>query len=675
MRPASLFRAMCFGAAAVRSVAAPPVIPNDPDFAWQWGLRNTGQTVGEVAGVPGADIDAPGAWALHRGTSAVTVAIVGRGVDPHPEFAERLRTGRAFAGDLFDTSDTCPQGTHLAGIIGAAMDDGIGVAGVNGHTRLLPVRVFDGCLGTASATAAGIVWAADNGADVVLVATGFNAGDAALAAAVEYAEANDVLVIAHAGVTGDNMVVFPAAYPGCMAVSATNNRDEASSVSNHGLEVELAAPGTDIWTTGTNGGYTYVGSGLDPLAAAAFVVGAASLVRSYAPALSAADVRQILTDSADDLGEPGRDVVFGFGRLNARRALEMTPRPALRFEEVEPAPAVLPPGRASAFVVRIVGVSENVRAGLMRLRYRAEGATPFASKALVSLGDDRYLVVFPGFACDQRIEYYLSAVGDGGTLVADPPRGKLHHAVATTRVPRFTDDFETDRVWEAVGGDNTSGRWSRVIPTATSAQPGYDYSPGSGRSCFVTGQHFSGNDGTNDVDGGPVVLLSPIIALPPDEADHDVEVSYARWFYWDGVETEDFLKVELSRDAGVHWFTVETVASTGAWMEHAFRLSEFPGATGNQLRVRFSAADDPRDSLTEAAIDEFRVSVLPCPAVFGDADGNGAVDLADYSVLGGCLTGPGAIAQSGRCIPVDFDGNLTIDLRDFRSLLGAVSAP
>ncbi len=105
---------------AVPAQAAAEVIPNDPHFQLQWGLKNTGQTIKEQTGTVGADVRATVAWELHAGTSSVVVAIVGRGIDPHPEFADRLLEGHATVGDPFDTLDTCPHDTHLAGIIAAA---------------------------------------------------------------------------------------------------------------------------------------------------------------------------------------------------------------------------------------------------------------------------------------------------------------------------------------------------------------------------------------------------------------------------------------------------------------------------------------------------------------------------------------------------------------------------
>lgn len=639
--------------------------PDDPHFPLQWGLSNTGQTVEGQPGTAGADVQALEAWDIHAGTSPVVVAIVGRGVDPHPEFADRLLEGHATIGDPYDTLDSCPHDTHLAGIIAAATNNGVGIAGLNRRAWVLPVRVLDGCVsGTESSAAEGIRWAADHGADVILAAVQFYDGTAALADALEYAARHDAVVIAPVGSAGTTEVAFPAAFEECLAVSATTNQDTLSEASNYGSEVDLAAPGQGIWSTWTDGEYAYQQPARDTASASAFVAGVASLLRSYAPQLSASTVSQLLIDSADDLGDPGRDMYFGAGRVNAGRALETAAPPALRFEYVESFPTVIPPGVASSFVVRIAGEGETVVADSASLFYRND-SPQFSLRSLFELDRDLFVVELPAVACESTLEYFLAANGTGGTPVTDPPDApaRLHFAQVIHTEILFDDDFEEDQDWEIVGGDDESGRWTRVAPIGTSAQPGYDYTPDAGRYCYVTGQHYSGDDGTNDVDGGPVQLLSPILEL---EAPN-VEVSYARWFHCSGDGQEDFLTVELSRNGGATWSTVETVATTHAWVHHSFRLSEFPEVTGDQLRVRFSTADSPRDSLTEAAVDEFEVCALRCSVTPGDANHDGAVDRVDFGQMFDCWNGPAHQSPGDSCATLDFDRDYHVDMADYRS--------
>jgi len=665
---------LVLGCSVFPSLAGPASIPNDPDFVYQWALLNTGQTVNGQIGTVGADIRALPAWDIYPGSSSVIVAIVDTGVDPHPEFADRLLEGYAApsaGGDPYSTLDTASHGTHVAGIIGAATGNGVGIAGLNDKVWLLPVRVLQGTVGTEGSTAEGIVWAVDHGADIIVVPLQFYNGTPRLADAVAYAASHDVVVVAPAGHTGDSEVAFPAAFEGCIAVSSTTSADTRASFSNFGPEVDLSAPSQDIWSTQSGGAYgfeTRAGSA----SAAAYVAGVASLIRSYAPQLTAVEVAQILIESADDLGDPGWDPYFGAGRLNARRALELTPLPALRFEYVDPLPTTIQPDTPTTFRIRIADAAQRVVPTSAALTYRTATAGFATPSPLRPLGGGLFEVELPAAPCETTIEYYLSAAGGGGAVVTDPldAPANLHSVRAIRYEQLFDDNFEDDLGWEVIteGGASTTGVWTRVIPVGTSAQPAYDYSTDYGRYCFITGQHFGGdNPGSNDVDGGPVRLISPVIPVPP----FDAEVAYSRWFYtYTASGTPDMLTVEMSRDGGASWVVVETVDTTQGWTTYSFRLSEFPDAVGNQLRIRFTTSDIPfpGDSLTEAAVDEFHVRAIECSSVRGDADGDGDVDLADLAHLPGCWKGPIMAFDDPACGPFDFDSDGHIDLRDFQGL-------
>jgi len=648
--------------------AGPASVPNDPDFANQWALLNTGQVVNGKTGSPGADIRALSAWDIYQGSSSI-IAIVASGVDPHPEFAERLLEGYAApsaGGDPYSTLDTAWVGTHVAGIIAAARGNGIGIAGINDHVRLLPVRVLQDNEGTETSTAEGIEWAVDHGADVIVVPLQFYIDTQRLSDAVAYAAAHDVVVVAPAGHRGGVGVAFPAAYEECIAVSSTTSEDTRASFSNYGPQVDLSAPSQDIWSTQPGNAYgleTTAGSA----SAAAYVAGVASLIRSYAPQLSAEEVRQILIDSADDLGVSGWDPYFGAGRLNAQRALELTPLPTLRFEYVDPLPKTIPPDTTTGFTIRIANGAQTVVPDSTALVYRTSAAGFSAPRPLRPLGGGLFAVEFPVAPCDTTLSYYLTAEGSGGAIVTEPldAPASLHTVRAIQYRPVFDDDFEADLGWEVVteGGNTTKGAWARVIPVGTSAQPAYDYSTDYGRYCFITGQHFGGDAGTNDVDGGPVRLISPVIPGPP----FDAEVAYTRWFYtYTASGTPDYLTVEISRDGGVSWATVETIGATNGWLTHSFRLSEFPQVVGGQLRIRFTTSDLSRDSLTEAAIDEFHVRALDCTTLPGDANGDGKVDLVDFGRLRACWMGPMKAPADPACGAFDLHRDGRVDLKDFQ---------
>ena len=674
------FAKLALALAVMPAYAAAESGVTDPYFHFQWSLENTGQDFEGGPGLPGADVDALRAWQVHAGSSSVLVAIVGSGVNPHLEFADRLLTGRATIGDLYNTFDSCQLGTHAAGIVAAKRNNGAGIAGIAGDVLLLPVRTQEACAGTPvvevrRATAEGIVWAADQGADIILVLLAFSDGNQALADAVSYAAAQGALLVGPSGNGGNvDEVGFPAAYDECVAVSATTAMDEAWPDSNFGVELDVSAPGADILSTWADSNYEYRSS---TASAAALVAGTAALMLSYAPHLTPAQIRQYIVDSADGLGQVGWPAPYDVGRLNAGAALEMTAvvsPPALRFEHVEPTPETFIPGEPTEVSLRVVGVAEEIQDGSAVVRYREKALrrampTQFQERAGTALGDGLYSFALPALPCQATMEYWMAAVGTGGTEVSDPLNAPttVYAATATLEAIAFEDDFEGDGGWSTESeGDDTTGAWTRVEPVGTSAQPGFDFSPGAAGYCYVTGQHLAGpGDGSNDVDGGPVRLISPSIALDAPDA----EVSYACWFHSTDGEP-DRLTVEVTYDDGTAWILAEEIPATEGWEVHGFRLSELPGAIGNQFRVRFSTSDLPGlgDSLTEAAVDEVRVRAIQCVPAEGDFDGNGRVELDDYRNFASCLVelpAEGAGLGVG-CGVFDLNGTGRVDLGDFQ---------
>ncbi len=285
------------------TVSAQDTLPNDPGFPFQYALVN---------------IRAPQGWDLQTGSHLVTIAIVDSGVDlTHPELAPKILPGYDFVNGDSIPQDDNGHGTHVAGIAGAASNNGLGIAGVSWGALILPVKVLNAFnSGTYSNVAAGIVWATDHGAQIINLSLGGASDSLTLQAAVQYAHSHGVLMAAAAGNTG-GAVLYPARYPEVIAVANTNAANVRVPGSAFGPEIDLAAPGAGIYSLAIGGGYTTLGG---TSMSAPHVSGALALLLSV-PGVGPGQARTYLEASALDIDSPGWDVFTGYGLIQLDAAL------------------------------------------------------------------------------------------------------------------------------------------------------------------------------------------------------------------------------------------------------------------------------------------------------------------------------------------------------------------
>lgn len=268
------------------------------------------------------------AWDKTMGED-VKIAIVDSGVDlSHPDLMDKLLPGVNTVEERNPPKDDVGHGTHVAGIAAAIANNNEGIAGLAPKAKILPVKVLGDGSGTAASIAAGIIWAADQGADVINMSLGMYQTADVLGEAVQYALSKNVVVVATMGNDNVERKRYPAAYPGVIAVGSTDQADKKSTFSNYGDWISVAAPGTAIFSTfptypvsisGTAGYASLSGTSM----AAPLVTGLVGLIRSQKKGLAPAEVKAILEKSADDLGTAGFDKQFGHGRINALKALSL----------------------------------------------------------------------------------------------------------------------------------------------------------------------------------------------------------------------------------------------------------------------------------------------------------------------------------------------------------------
>ena len=273
-------------------------------------------------------IDSPSAWNITKGSEDVVVALIDTGIDvSHPEFAGRIspkscnivteQVGAEYA------EDDINHGTHVAGIIAAAQNNGQGGCGIAPNITIMAIKANDKNSGTFSnySIADAIYYAAENGADIINMSLGayeFIGFSAIIQKAVRYAYSQGVTLVAAAGNESYGKVSYPAAYQEVIAVSSVDDKGKLSSFSNYGSEVDLAAPGSNVYSTNLGDGYTVL-SGTSM--ASPVVAGVAALIKSQFPELSPAEIKQRLLITAQDRSDVGRDDQYGYGIVNAYTAV------------------------------------------------------------------------------------------------------------------------------------------------------------------------------------------------------------------------------------------------------------------------------------------------------------------------------------------------------------------
>jgi len=228
-------------------------IPNNPYFKYQWGLQNTGQTIKGVTGTLGADIDAIDAWNKTMGSNDVIVASIDTGVDyREPNLAPNIVNGWDFITNSNDPMDRDGHGTHVAGIIAAAGNSGIGVAGVMWKADIMPLRV----IGPSGAAINNIIKAIDyansHGASIINMSFGGSTYSQAEKDAIDASPALFVCSAGNSDSNNDQEPHYPSSYSSdnIIAVAATDQNDALASFSNYGPNsVQVAAPGTNILST------------------------------------------------------------------------------------------------------------------------------------------------------------------------------------------------------------------------------------------------------------------------------------------------------------------------------------------------------------------------------------------------------------------------------------------
>ena len=330
----------------LRPTLADPVVPNDPKYTEQWNLPL---------------MKLPQAWAIEKGNPNVVIAIIDSGIDyRHDDLAPKAwinpgeipeneldDDGNGYIDDVYgwdftdapnlqaegdylegdnEPIDERGHGTHVAGIAGAMPNNGIGIAGVAWACPLMAVRAGLSLGGSSRMqdddSAAAIVYATDNGANIINMSWGSEHRSFVIQDAINYAYARGVILVAAAGNSQKPAAIFPAAYRKVIAVASTEQNQQRFYQSNFGASVDIGAPGNVILSTQIDNQYRRLtGTSM----ASPHVAGVAALLLAKRPALTQEEVRHILINTADPVHREDSDELdekfVGAGTVNAERAL------------------------------------------------------------------------------------------------------------------------------------------------------------------------------------------------------------------------------------------------------------------------------------------------------------------------------------------------------------------
>lgn len=270
-------------------------------------------------------IDAPLAWDISTGSSDIVVAVTDNAINiSHPDLVNKMVPGWDAADNDNDPSPCGGNdgfhGSHVSGIVGAETNNNIGIASIGYNVSIMPIKIGDCNTGSLTSGYDGIIWAADNDADVINMSWGGGGSSTYGQNVCSYAWNLGTILIAAAGNDGTNQQFYPAAYDDVVAVASTTTGDTKSSFSQYGPWVSISAPGSSILSTDQGSSYqvTQGTSMASPL-----VAGLVGLMISHAPSASPQQVVDCLLNTSENIDGANSNYIgqLGAGRINAYQAL------------------------------------------------------------------------------------------------------------------------------------------------------------------------------------------------------------------------------------------------------------------------------------------------------------------------------------------------------------------
>ena len=321
-----------------------------------------------------------------------------------------------------------------------------------------------------------------------------------------------------------------------------------------------------------------------------------------------------------------------YTRICAAFAAHSIQCPALTlisFQYPNGRPSQTTPNQPTNISVNVVGVSGSPQPGTGTLSYRIGGGS-FTTVPMTQGNPNEYTATLPAAACGQALDYYFGAQTTAAQTLTDPPNAPtgFFSAPALAGVPQTTlADYDFNAApsgWTVTNDASlTTGAWGRGIPVVGNTNaPTSDFNGGG--QCWLTDNRVETGATNYDIDGGPTNLTTEAFDL---SGYSQATVSFARWFVsTNGVV--DTMPFQVSSDNGTTWTTLETATSSTGWVQRSFSVP----VLSSQVRFRWSPKDNPNDSVTEAAVDAFKLVGYACTSsCYANCDGSTAAPVLNVN--------------------------------------------
>jgi subtilisin family serine protease len=585
-------------------IAYPVETPNDPLFNQQWHHVN---------------IQSELAWDTLTGDPDYIIAFADTGIDlDHPDLADHRVLGYNAPDDLAEADggqvfDQHGHGTHVAGCGAGIGNNGVGIAGVNWDARIMMCKVTNDPGGGAQFEDlyAAARWAAENGARSVSCSyTGIENPGAETTG--EYIRSLDALYLYAADNYSQNHNGWDHEH--VTVVGATDPNDERAWFSSYGRGVDVFAPGTGILSSTNGGGYeAWDGTSMaTPLAN-----GVVSLIWSADPTLTADEVEDILEQGCDDMGEPGEDLTYGWGRVNSYKSLQLADT-GVSIKVATPPGNLQAPGDEISFDVTVKKGKDEFVPNSQTLHFRYDGGD-FQTSKLVFKEGNTWVATLPETSCGDEPEFYVSVEGQQTGLKTwpkDAPANLLAFDVG---------ELETN--YQSVTGFNNG------LPNGWTADGFWVVTDecSVGQSCDGGSFAYFGKEANcNYRNQGEKSTgsLKSILTLPDVPPAGSLSLSYCYNLQTENKPGLDTARVYID-GVQVH----QASESPNAWTTAEFDVTAYAGQTV-ELRFTFDTKDGYYNNFRGWQVDgiQFGVTDVVCRGgdCYADYNGDGSLDFFDF---------------------------------------------